>query len=442
LVSKNEPRWCAGSVEEAMSKQVCGKAAMVILASAAWACSTNQPAMGSSLGNNAIGTGGTSAAAPATGMGGTGTGGAAVASGTGGGAATNKAPAGTGGAGTGAPAAGGSGGAASGTGGVAAPTAMGTGGGTGGATSTTPDETCSMTLPSSKDCSAKLAPGDRRSCMLGMRQYELYAGKTLNLCKPTALVIDAHGATETAVQQAGEMEFCAGTLCWKGLGSGWKAEADTPGGGFIVVFPQGVNNVWDTTDADFMVQLVAEVQKVANIDPKKVYISGISNGGALTYWAGCPHSDLFHGMAPHAGGANCTSLARPIPVIHFDDMPDFAYQGSVDATNTVVMLNHCKGDPKPWLTIDKMYKEAVCRSAKEDVAAKLIPCTEVTAMIEPTTCKVWDQCDGNVQVVFCEVAANTEHGASNASTDGHIIYENNTLLNTPSVAWRFFKQFW
>jgi hypothetical protein len=33
-------------------------------------------------------------------------------------------------------------------------------------------------------------------------------------------------------------------------------------------------------------------------------------------------------------------------------------------------------------------------------------------------------------------------GAGNESLDGHIIYENDTLLNTPSLAWRFFKQFW
>jgi len=306
-----------------------------------------------------------------------------------------------------------------------------------------PDETCTKQVPSSTDCSAPLAPGDRRSCMVGGRMYEVYAGKTLDLCKPTALVIDAHGATETAVQQVGEMQFCAsGNICWMGLGSGWKAEADQPGGGFIAVFPQGVNNMWSQSDADFMVQLVGEIQKVADIDPKKVYISGISNGGALTYWTGCPHSDLFHGMSPNSGGSTCTSIAQPIPVIAFDDEPDFAYQGSVDAANAMVMLNKCTGAAKPWVTVDAMYDEAVCRSAKNDPMATLVPCNKVSMMIEPTTCQVWDQCDGGVKVVFCKVAANTEHGSANASLDGHIIYENNTLLNTPSLAWRFFKSFW
>jgi poly(3-hydroxybutyrate) depolymerase len=305
------------------------------------------------------------------------------------------------------------------------------------------EEACDMQVTPSMDCTAMLAPGDERTCMLGSREYIVYAGKTLNLCKPTALVIDAHGATETDKQQTGEEEFCAsGGICWHGLGSGWKAEADQVGAGFIVVFPQGVNNMWSDTDADFMVQLVDEMKKVADIDPNKVYISGISNGGFLTYWTGCPHSDVFRGMSPNAGGATCTSVAKPVPVIAFDDSPDFAYQSSVDAANAMVMLNNCKGASKDWVKVDEMYKEPVCRSAKSDVNAKLVPCTDVGMPIEPTTCKVWDECDQGVQVVFCEVAANTEHGAGNEALDGHIIYENNTLLNTPSLAWRFFKQFW
>jgi poly(3-hydroxybutyrate) depolymerase len=302
---------------------------------------------------------------------------------------------------------------------------------------------CTTTIPSSMDCAAKLAPGDERTCMLGARKYIVHAGKSMSPCKPVALVIDAHGATETAIQQLGKEKFCSGSICWDGLGSGWAAESDTPDGGFIAVFPQGNNNMWAASDADFMVQLVDEMKKLADIDPKKVYISGISNGGFLTYQTGCPHSDVFHGMAPNSGGANCTAIKQPIPLIAFDAMADFAYSSNVNAEATVVKLNNCKGDAKPWLTIDSMYDEPVCRTAKEDKTATLVPCSKVTsAMIKPTTCKIWDDCDGGVKVAFCEVAPNTEHGASNASTDAHILYENDSLLNTPSVAWRFFKMFW
>jgi len=52
---------------------------------------------------------------------------------------------------------------------------------------------CTKVVTPSMDCSAPLAPGDSKTCMLGSRQYLLYAPKNLDVCEPTALVIDAHG---------------------------------------------------------------------------------------------------------------------------------------------------------------------------------------------------------------------------------------------------------
>ena len=71
---------------------------------------------------------------------------------------------------------------------------------------------CTKVVTSSMDCSAPLAPGDYKTCTLGSRQYLLYAPKNLNVCEPTALVIDAHGATQTAPSQLlGMPAFCTGT---------------------------------------------------------------------------------------------------------------------------------------------------------------------------------------------------------------------------------------
>jgi hypothetical protein len=43
---------------------------------------------------------------------------------------------------------------------------------------------------------------------------------------------------------------------------------------------------------------------------------------------------------------------QPIPVIAFDDMPDFAWQNSVDAKDAIVKANNCKGAEKVWVTVD------------------------------------------------------------------------------------------
>ncbi len=71
-----------------------------------------------------------------------------------------------------------------------------------------------------------------------------------------------------------------GPLEYYGVGSGWRPEADTPDRGFIVVTPQGINNVWTQTrnDPQFFLDIVAETKKIANIATDKVYMTGISNG--------------------------------------------------------------------------------------------------------------------------------------------------------------------
>jgi poly(3-hydroxybutyrate) depolymerase len=320
--------------------------------------------------------------------------------------------------------------------------------------------TCDKIPPSSMDCAQPLAPGDARKCMitvgLNQRSYYLYAPPTYDPCTPTALVIDCHGAMETAEAQAGIVTLHTavtlnGNLDYPGIGSGWRLEADTPGGGFIVVTPQGIDNVWTSTNDDpqFFLDIVSETKKIANIAADKVYMSGISNGSIISYETACQHTDVFSGIAAHSAGENCTSIGKPIPVISFDAEPDFAYTTTVDASDTMVSLDQCTGAVNAnWLTIDSNTTDAVCRNDPFDTDPTLVPCNSITKTsitasgIEPTVCKRWDGCKDGVAVVFCDVAPSTLHGPDNASVDAHILYGNATSLNTPSVAWRFFKSFW
>jgi poly(3-hydroxybutyrate) depolymerase len=306
---------------------------------------------------------------------------------------------------------------------------------------------CTKVVTSSMDCTAPLAPGDSKTCMLGSRQYLLYAPKNLNVCQPTALVIDAHGATQSAPSQLlGKPAFCTGTTCWNGPGSGWRLEAEQPGGGFVLVTPSSATsaNTWDTTsDPMFMAQIVSAIEKVAMIDPKRVYMTGISNGAELSYATGCMSPDIFSGISPNSGGTLggtfCNMLSKPLADIQFDDMPDFAFSDSQSSVTNLAKVDNCKNGPTAWKTFDSTTTDPVCLKNPDDNATTIVPCNSITPAVKPTTCQLWDQCDGGVRVVFCTVAAGTLHGSANAAIDGHIIYENSTNLNTPSVAWRFFQ---
>ena len=209
--------------------------------------------------------------------------------------------------------------------------------------------TCDKVPPSSKDCKLPLAPGDDRKCALrvslNQRSYYLYAPKSYDPCKPTALIIDCHGAMETAEAQAGIdtlhiAETSNGPLEYPGIGSGWRLEADTPEGGFIVVTPQGIGNVWTTSNGDsrFFLDIVAATKKIANIAPDKVYMTGISNGSIISFQTACANTDVFSGIAAFSAGQNCSRIGKPIPVISFDAEPDFAYATTVSASDTMVRL--------------------------------------------------------------------------------------------------------
>ncbi len=292
-------------------------------------------------------------------------------------------------------------------------------------------------------CNTTLKPGDDLKCTLNGRTFYLYAPKTYNASKPAALIVDAHGAAESASAHAGlGDEYCTpGTpsLCYPAYGSGWRKEAEMPGAGFIVITPQGNNNAWTQSDESFILNTVAQVKRIANIDANKVYISGISNGGLLSYWVGCPNTNVFSGLAPISGGAKCSSVGKAIPVITFDAQPDFAYQTSVNASDAMVSLDKCKSGPTTWLTVDKNYTEAVCYDDPYSNSPKLVPCSSISPAIQPTVCKRWYNCDRGVEVVFCDVAPGTSHGAGNEAVDAHVLYYNNSHLSLPSLAWRFFK---
>src|SRR4051794_31870140 len=82
---------------------------------------------------------------------------------------------------------------------------------------------------------------------------------------------------------------------------------------FAVVFPDGLNHSWadlrpnnmragripphGTDDIAFIVKLVEKLVADGSADPKRIYVTGISNGGAMTMTLVCKRADLFTAAA-------------------------------------------------------------------------------------------------------------------------------------------------
>lgn len=142
---------------------------------------------------------------------------------------------------------------------------------------------------------------------------------------PRALVVNLHGYNSDAVQQEQV--------------SGMSRLAAVEG--FVVAYPQGMGDPasWrfgeraaGEADVAFIRTLVAEVRGRYSIDPRRIYVTGISNGAEMAYHLACAMPDTFAAFATVAGGypplAQC-GAKRPIPAVAFHGTADriLAYEG-------------------------------------------------------------------------------------------------------------------
>jgi len=194
---------------------------------------------------------------------------------------------------------------------------------------------------------------------------------------PTPLMINLHGYTGTMFDQ---QEYTS-----------MNAKADQEG--FIVVHPQALGEpaswhgplpgLHGQADKDFFVVLMAYLQALINIDPARIYATGISNGGTMSNALGCFMSETFAGIAPIAGGhtdfANC-NIERPVSVlvIHGTDDPTIPYEGRGDEVPPVhlwveywAQRNGCQPEPQVEHP-DPSLKIETWVGCDEDVTVQLI----------------------------------------------------------------------
>ena len=141
----------------------------------------------------------------------------------------------------------------------------------------------SLTLGLPGAARAALAPGEshREMELDGVtRHYRVWVPAGYDGSVPVPLVLDFHGFTSNDVQQA--------------LISGFRQVADVEG--FIVIHPLGVGSSWNAgdlccgqalqqgiDDVGFARAIVDATAAEANIDRRRVYATGLSNGGAMSH---------------------------------------------------------------------------------------------------------------------------------------------------------------
>jgi polyhydroxybutyrate depolymerase len=145
--------------------------------------------------------------------------------------------------------------------------------------------------------------------------------------RPAPLVIVLHGNTQNGADMSSR--------------TSWPAVAKREH--FGVVFPDGLNRAWadfrpegerggrqapeGTDDVAFIAHLVEKFVADGIADPKRVYVTGISNGGAMAMTLACQRADLFAAAASVTmnltdGSAETCHPSRPVPMLIMNGTSD------------------------------------------------------------------------------------------------------------------------
>ena len=157
-----------------------------------------------------------------------------------------------------------------------------------------------------------------------LRTYRVYIPASASATVPAPLVINLHGYGSNNIEQE--------------LYTNFKPIADTAG--FILVHPNGTPdfsntmhwNAFGTSNVDdvgFLSALTDTLSTFLNINQSRVYVTGMSNGGFMSFQLACQLGGRIAAVASVTGTMTNTNLAtcqppRPIPVMQI--------HGTADAT--------------------------------------------------------------------------------------------------------------
>nr|WP_315241983.1 PHB depolymerase family esterase [uncultured Albidiferax sp.] len=262
------------------------------------------------------------------------------------------------------------------------------------------------------------------------RAYKLYTPPhaITEPAKPLPLVLMLHGCTQNPD------DFAAGT--------GMNALALEHG--FVVVYPAqnqkaNAQRCWnwftpadqqrDTGEAAWLAALVQQVTRTRAIDPSRVYVAGLSAGGAMASILGHTHPDVFAAVGVHSGLA-CGVASNVITALSVMKNGRSA-AGSPTRLPTIVF--HGDADK----TVHPHNAEAVLQTAIGQASTTAQTSEGQAARGQSYTRTTYQTADGS------SIAENwTLHGAGHAWSGGSAkgSYTDPLGLDASAEMWRFFAE--
>jgi polyhydroxybutyrate depolymerase len=264
------------------------------------------------------------------------------------------------------------------------------------------------------------------------REYKVHVPPSYDPHTPMPVVFCIHGLGQDATM------FCVD-------GAGMPAKADAAH--FILVMPNGYQNSWNggtccggaasagLDDIGLMRAIFKEVSGHLNIDLSRVYATGLSNGGYMSYRLACEAADLFVAVAPGSGA------------IGMDDIGG--------GTSTTGDFKDCKPSKSVSVldfhgTQDGLVPYSLQKPSLERIATAAGCKLTTHAATQPasggdTTCVTYDDCPSGIDISACSVMGGGHDwfGSDNCGTGVAaacaIVGANSDTLKNTDSAWEFFS---
>ena len=252
-----------------------------------------------------------------------------------------------------------------------------------------------------------------------------------------ALVVVLHGGGGNAASAAKMTRF--------------DAEANREG--FLVVYPDGTDKIrpllnamgkpglltWNAgnccgyardngvDDVAFIRAVVADVQKIQTVDPKRIYATGISNGGMMAYRLACEASDVFAAIGPVSAIQDVKQCkpAQRVSVIHFHGTDDQNVPLAGGVGKKALDAEGKAGRPPVQDSLDFWVKQDDCSVT---VTSKQ-PDLDVTN---------YGGCQDGTDVIFYKVLGGG-HAWPGGDQISKMLDAPNPNIDATDAIWRFFK---
>lgn len=244
------------------------------------------------------------------------------------------------------------------------------------------------------------------------REFDVRLPAGYDANRPTPVVLNFHGRNSSASQQV------------------WISEMDPIADreNFIVVYPSGVGSTWNADlccgtasssnidDVGFTAAMLDKLEQDYCVDAKRVYATGLSNGGFISHKIACELSDRIAAIAPVAGTLlSACEPSEPVAVMHF--------HGTADS---IVSYNGYVGFAGVDDTIDTWVDRNSCSSSPTQVYAQ-----------GDVVCDEWSGCAGGVAVQRCKVNGGGHQWPGGFTIPG-LGYNTDDIVASEAM-WEFFE---